>query len=289
MEENYRVAANFRWLGSELKSAEELCLTVCGIERCLPDKFYGPAIREDYHVHIILKGRGTLRIGDTSYSLHRGQIFVIPPDIETYYYACPEDPWFYTWVSFAGSRAAFFLEKSGITAQHPVRNTYVEPEKFLEIAEKILNHHELTAANELLRTSYLYEFLALLATTYADHLTEEQKQQPLDYSSDVYIRAAKDYIREHYRKVRVSEVADYIGISRYYLSHLFADKLSLSPQDYILNCRMDESKRLLRRTALTITEIADMVGYENPMIFSKTFKKRYGMTPSQYRTAHPQD
>ncbi len=136
MENHYRVDANFRWFGNEMKSKEELCLTVCGIERCLPDKFYGPCIRQDYHVHVILKGRGVLEIGEKSYSLQRGQIFVIPPDIETYYYAIPEDPWHYTWVSFAGSRAAFFLDKSGITAEHPVRDAYTEPEKFLRITEK---------------------------------------------------------------------------------------------------------------------------------------------------------
>ena len=37
-EKNYRVDANFRWLGSRMKETEELCLTVCGIERCRPDK-----------------------------------------------------------------------------------------------------------------------------------------------------------------------------------------------------------------------------------------------------------
>ena len=61
--ENYRIDANFRWLGSEIKANEELCLTVCGIERCTPDKFFGPSVREDYHVHFILHGKGTLEIG----------------------------------------------------------------------------------------------------------------------------------------------------------------------------------------------------------------------------------
>ena len=91
--ENYRIDANFRWLGSEIKANEELCLTVCGIERCTPDKFFGPSVREDYHVHFILHGKGTLEIGGKSYKLQRGQIFVIPPDVETYYYSDPEDPW----------------------------------------------------------------------------------------------------------------------------------------------------------------------------------------------------
>ena len=60
IETNYRVDATFRWLGSSLKTKEELSLTVCGIERCKRDKFYGPAVRDDYHVHFVLSGKGTL-------------------------------------------------------------------------------------------------------------------------------------------------------------------------------------------------------------------------------------
>ena len=65
--ENYRIDANFRWLGSTIKANEELCLTVCGIEQCKRDKFYGPSIRDDYHVHFILYGKGTLEMNGQSY------------------------------------------------------------------------------------------------------------------------------------------------------------------------------------------------------------------------------
>ena len=63
LQPNYRVGATFRWLGSSLIEHAELFLTVCGIEHCLPDKFYGPAVRDDFHVHFILSGKGTLEIG----------------------------------------------------------------------------------------------------------------------------------------------------------------------------------------------------------------------------------
>ena len=207
--ENYRIDANFRWLGSEIKANEELCLTVCGIERCTPDKFFGPSVREDYHVHFILHGKGTLEIGGKSYKLQRGQIFVIPPDVETYYYSDPEDPWHYTWVSFGGTRAGYFLEKAGITAENPVRDTYIEPERFLELTEKILNHHELTVANELLRTSLLYEIIALLVESQNQQKSKEGEEEVYDYSPDVYVNTAIEYIGEHYPHTKVSEIASY--------------------------------------------------------------------------------
>ncbi len=138
----------------------------------------------------------------------------------------------------------------------------------------------------MLRTSYLYEFLALMATTYTEHLDETQKKKPLDYSPDVYVHAAQEYIHENYQKARVSDVADYIGISRYYLSHLFNEKLKLSPKDYIFEFRMDKSKELLRTTGESIAQISEKIGYEEPLTYSKAFKKRYGITPKQYRDKH---
>lgn len=281
--ENYRIAANFRWLGSTLKANEELCLTVCGIEHCRPDKFYGPTVREDYHVHFVLRGKGYLKIHGQTYALSRGQIFVIPPDIETYYYSEPSDPWTYTWISFAGTRATFFLEKAGLTVENPIRDTYIEPEKFLEITEKILNHHELTIANELLRTSLLYELIALLVNSQDQQLEIQNKKMVYDYSPDIYINTAIEYIHEHYATTRVSDLADFIGISRYYLTHIFKEKLNTSPQKYILNYRLEKSHQLLCSTDLSIQEIAEQVGYDNPLTFSKTFKSTYGLSPQNYR------
>ena len=55
----YRIGANFRLLGSPPIEHAQLFLTVCGIERCSPDKSYGPMIRDDFHVHFVLSGTVT--------------------------------------------------------------------------------------------------------------------------------------------------------------------------------------------------------------------------------------
>lgn len=280
---NYRVGATFRWLGSSPIEHAELYLTVCGIERCPADKSYGPIVRNDYHVHFILDGKGTLEIGNTSYSLGRGQIFVIPPDIETYYYADSKNPWHYTWVSFGGSKAALYLEKAGITADHPIRDTYIEPEEFLVYTEKILNHHELTIANEVTRIALLYEILALLIHSQNQNQLEHHQTPVHDYAPDLYVNHALEYIHHNYTNVRVQDIADYIGITRSYLTHIFKQKLNISPQEYILNHRLEQGRRLLCTTNLPIQEIAEQIGYENPLTFSKIFKNFFGLSPKHYR------
>lgn len=282
-EKNYRVTARFRRLGSPPKADAELYLTVCGIERCEPDKFYGPTIRDDYHVHFILQGKGTLEINGKSYHLHRGQIFVIPPDIETYYYADPSDPWHYTWVSFAGTQATYLLEKAGITAESPVRDTYIDPEIFLSLTEQILDHHEITISNELIRTALMYQIVAKLIESQTQQLSSTNSQPSYDYSPDVYVECAVEYIHYNYNHISVSDIASYIGITRSYLAHIFKQKLQISPQQYLVNYRLEQAGRLLRTTSLPVQEISEKVGYSNPLTFSKIFKATYKLSPKNYR------
>ena len=278
--QNYRASTNFRWLGSSLRESEELCLTVCGIERCRPDKSFGPTVRRDYHVHFVLHGRGWLETGGRKYAVGRGQIFATLPGEEVYYYADPADPWYYTWVSFSGARAGFFMEKAGITPDCPVRDCVIEPAEFLALTEKILDHHQLTVANELLRTALLYEIIALLVSSYSG---QKGAAVGYDYSQDTYVNAALEYIHHNLARVQVAELADYIGISRSYLTRIFREKLRLSPKEYILSCRLSEASKLLRSTGRTVQEIAEQVGYTNPFSFSQSFKKQFGVSPAHYR------
>ena len=80
----YRISSNFRMLGSLPIEDVELYLTVCGTERCTSDKFYGPIVRRDYHVHFVLSGRGILEMDGKIYHPHRGQIFVTMPGVNLF-------------------------------------------------------------------------------------------------------------------------------------------------------------------------------------------------------------
>ena len=57
----------------------------------------------------------------------------------------------------------------------------------------------------------------------------------------------------------------------------------MSPQEYLLQVRMSKARELLRQTDLPINVIAREIGYEDPLSFSKIFKKRYNVSPLQYR------
>jgi len=259
----------------------ELCLVECGMERCKPDKPSQTRPRDTYLVHFVLDGRGVLEIGHTTYSLKRGQIFALTPHVQHLYRPDPHMPWHYVWIAFGGTKAAYYLEKAGITPEAPIRKTYVEPERFQFLIDKVLRYSRTSIACELFRTSILYEMMALLVDSQTPKACRESFSY--DASPEIYVDSAVKYIQANYDHINVSDVAAHLGISRYYLSHIFKEKLQISPQAYLVQCRMETSAALLRCTQLPIQEIAKRVGYENPMTFSKMFKSVYALSPRNYR------
>ena len=84
----------------------------------------------------------------------------------------------------------------------------------------------------------------------------------------------------------MSQLADYIGINRSYFTAIFKKLVGVSPQEYLLSYRMEESMKLLTECDLPIKTIAASVGYDNPLTFSKIFKNRFGCSPQNYRKEH---
>ncbi|MBQ7975619.1 MAG: helix-turn-helix transcriptional regulator [Clostridia bacterium] len=82
----------------------------------------------------------------------------------------------------------------------------------------------------------------------------------------------------------VSELADLCGISTVYFRRVFNQIYAMSPKDYICSLRIDHAKALLENTMLPLSEIAVMCGYSDPCYFSREFKKRTGVPPSQYKS-----
>jgi AraC family transcriptional regulator, arabinose operon regulatory protein len=101
---------------------------------------------------------------------------------------------------------------------------------------------------------------------------------------EAYVRQAVDFIEMNYsQKISIAEVANHIGIERKYLSTLFNDVLHTSPQTFLVTFRMKKACTLLHNQRLSVSDVSRSVGYQDPLLFSKMFKKIFGLSPSAYR------
>ena len=81
--------------------------------------------------------------------------------------------------------------------------------------------------------------------------------------------------------VSISGLAARLGLNRSYFSTLFHQRTGLSPQQYLLRCRMEHARELLCSHAFTPGEAALAVGYPDIFAFSRMFKRYYGVSPSE--------
>lgn len=118
-------------------------------------------------------------------------------------------------------------------------------------------------------------------------------QQRLDLDAPLHlpgaIRAVRRYIRSHYKEsLKLADLARQAELSPAYLSARFLQCCGVSITDYILSCRVEQAKRLLLYSTLSIGDIAGLCGFADAGYFTKRFKKIENVLPEEYRRNHGQ-
>ncbi len=98
------------------------------------------------------------------------------------------------------------------------------------------------------------------------------------------VRATMGYISSNLNnKLKVDEVAQEMGFSPQHLNRLFIDEVGITACEYITKTKLQEAKRLLTETDMSISKISDKLNYWDSTHFAKTFRKMTGVTPSEFR------
>ncbi len=251
----------------------------CGIEDCAPGHCWGPAVRDHFLIHYVLRGKGTFTINGRTYKLEKGQGFLIPPNVVTQYQADGIDPWSYSWVGFNGLKAESYLSRANLSLENPIF-VYDRDDFVKDLFLKMVATKNLEKTREIYLLGYLYIFLGRMMDIAEENHAFETKED----RKEAYIKKAIEYIEmNYYRKISVSEMCRHVGMDRSYVYSVFKEYLNVSPQEYLIKYRMDKARELLKNMQLSIGDVSRSVGYEDALLFSRMFKKINGMSPKNYR------
>ncbi|MCR5255216.1 MAG: AraC family transcriptional regulator [Acetatifactor sp.] len=258
----------------------DLYMRYCGMSACEPNHSFGPAMRDHYVIHYIVRGKGTLVIGKNEYHLGPNQGFLLCPNVVSHYRADAEDPWEYAWVGFHGLNAESYLNQASLNAENPVF-TYDKDDVIKNCLVEMVNTYDNYKYGTNLR---LQSLLYLLMSELIENATASASVEKLPLQHR-YIQKAVSYIQMNYMEetLTVSGLADYVGLDRSYLCSLFKKYLSTSPQSYIAKYRISRACELLENTDYSIGDVSRMIGYKDPVVFQKFFKNITGLSPSRYR------
>lgn len=99
-----------------------------------------------------------------------------------------------------------------------------------------------------------------------------------------------EYIHANYQTdMNLDALADYMHLNKNYLCQLFKKEVGMTYIAYVREYRVEQAKKLLRETSLSLGEISEDVGYVDPAYFSRIFKKQTTMSPNQYRQTYKGD
>lgn len=113
------------------------------------------------------------------------------------------------------------------------------------------------------------------------------KFETIESGGDKAIDIALQYIQAHYaEELSLERVAAVVFLNPAYFSLLFKQKTGQGYKDYVTSLRLEQAKTLLTGSDLRIADIAERIGYNDVRHFTQMFRKKYDMTPTEYRHAH---
>lgn len=237
-----------------------------------------PRGRLDYQLLYVVSGKAHFYFDDAERIVTAGHMVLFQPRQEQHYEYFGTDKTEVYWVHFTGSNVKNILRRYDIPLDAPVFYSGTSA-IYAYLFEEMINELQTcrTGYEELL-TMYLQQILILVQRIRLERRPSVNThiQEEMEY--------ARRYFNEHYNeRINIEEYAESRNMSVSWFQRNFKQMVNYSPMQYLLTIRMNNAASLLESTDYSMAEISAIVGYDNPLYFSRLFKKQNRVSPSEYR------
>lgn len=237
-----------------------------------------PRGRLDYQILYIASGKAHFFFNGEEKIITAGNMVIYRPKEEQKYFYYGIDHTEVYWLHFTGGNVKNIIRKYGISDDMHVIHTGTSLE-YKRIFLQIIQELKLCRDDyEELLVTYLQQLLILI------HRSINTKPKGRKHSLMHEMDAAVRFFHENYNKpISIEDYAAEHHMSVSWFIRNFKEYTESTPAQYLLSIRISNAQTLLETTTYNVTEIAEIVGYDNPLYFSRIFKKQNGMSPSEFR------
>ena len=235
-----------------------------------------PAGRKDFQLILIETGSIRFFHGNTITEARAGSAFLYLPGTPQEYAWDVGRPLLSHWVHYSGSTASDITRRCGL--DFGLFQTGCD-KTLIRLFERIsLEKQSSSPLGEELCSAMLWELLAFCGRRKTQGWNENTDRARLLISS-----AAEKIAREWARNEPVETYAALCGFDIYRFTHEFSALYGVSPLQYRISIRLRHASEYLKGTALSVRDIAELCGYDDPLYFSRIFAKRFGISPREFR------
>ncbi|WP_438448148.1 helix-turn-helix domain-containing protein [Gorillibacterium sp. sgz5001074] len=229
----------------------------------------------NYDLFYVWSGEGEVFLNGATYPVGRGSCFLFRPGDDTYATHNPQKPLTLTYIHFDLER-----QPDMVPERYRIIRDTVEFERLLSSYVRLFLVEMTFGAEEEARLVLKQLMIRLLR--------EDRSEEPSGGGESVQlteaIREVANYIRLNAGKHhRLEDLAARANLSPKYFSTKFRAMIGQSVQSYIIRSRIERAEHLLRYGGMTVTEVADVLGYRDVFFFSRQFKRHTGKSPSGIR------
>lgn len=260
-----------------------LRINSCGVYRLVsrPDMpTLRPQGRPDYQLLYIASGRAWFTIHKKKTEVTAGNFVLYRPHMpQKYIYYLSDTPEVY-WIHFTGYDAERLVKEAGFSAPLPdniILDTGLSSH-FQELFLQIIKELQLKrSCFEEMLVPLFHQLLLLIRRQCTEDSGKSHRMQK-------EMEQAIHYFNENFTQdIEIEEYAKNQHMSTCWFIRSFRRCTGMPPLQYLTSLRISKAKELLESTGYTVSEIGSIVGYDNPLYFSRIFKRQTGLSPARYR------
>ena len=250
-----------------------------GCERCASDYAIDRATFPYFGLELVVRGKGSLRLGDRDYALFPGVVFSYGPNTAQHITTDADDPLVKYFASFTGPRIVRLLRQCGLAPGCVIR---------VFALGEIQSIFDDLIQNALKGSRYSSRICELLL----EHLILKAADCPTPWeaaempSFATYQRCLQHIQSQHLRLQTQAQVARECNVNPAYLCRLFRRYDHQTPYQYLMRLKMNLAAERLQDPGKLVKQVAVEFGFSDPFHFSRAFKSVFGLAPEAFRRMH---
>lgn len=231
----------------------------------------------DNLILLCIAGKGSLTVGNKTYTIKQHQIVFLPKGTAHKYQADHVEPWSIYWAHLQGHLFDEFMDIIGVNNQNPILDL-TSPDKIVEEFDALIQSRYLGyQLNRFFVASNMLKKILSLISLQTPIVNIQAERHFSEHSIHAFFEENVENL------LTLDDMASYFGMSKFYFAKKFQLLMNNSPVKYFLDMKVQYACKLLDSTELNIKTISKTVGYEDQYYFSRLFKSTMGLSPTQYR------